>query len=74
MKQPQLNGEIQYPDNDLQSKYDKLLATCARQVDEIIKLKEACRKVRLEIGTLEHNWDYHAKNFMPDIIEVLKSL
>ena len=24
MKQPKLNGEIQYPDNDLQAKYDKL--------------------------------------------------
>lgn len=64
MKQPQLNGPVEYPKesaehpHDLIEKgkgYDKLLSTCARQVDEIIKLKEVLQLVKTDVKWNENS-------------------
>lgn len=38
------------------------------------EMSEALKAVRLELGMIEHNWDYRTKEFMPDVIKILKEL
>ena len=58
---------------------DKLFFTEAkRQIDELKKqnkeMFEALKRVRLGIGMIPHNWDYNEREFMPQIIELLKEM
>lgn len=49
-----------------------LIGLLKKQYQIDIKQMEALKKVQLQVGQIEHNWDYREKNYMPFVVKVIK--
>jgi len=49
-----------------------LIAMLKKQCQMDIKQMEALKKVQLQVGQIEHNWDYREKTYMPFVVEAIK--
>ncbi len=52
----------------------KLFAEATEIKEQHGKMLEALKKVRRHIGMIVHNWDYNEREFMPEVLKLIKEI